>query len=802
MNTKILIAACALYGLSSGGLLAATSYSISGGKWTIDVPAGETNNVDAAAFAAALSAGVSDIEKIGAGGIVMNTDTTAYQGSFHIKAGTWRVVDSKGLGERGVAPGGDNMYVESIQNADGVTLGNVYVENGGTLEAKSATANAIHYRGKVIYFEGAGQDGSGALLSNLTASHLSSSVFGSNLIMTGDATAANIGTEDCACCKGSANLNMKKHTLTFRGSLNGAGFYLRELRVPSGEGGNIVQEGGRLLFKDYNAMAGSANLTHTVLGDGHIDEVQLGGSIGRTLLWNSSGTNDWTDPRSGTRYANVWGAPVELQRDITFRGSIALKGAISGPGGMVFLGGDAAAARPVRFTAANTFAGALYGRNTDFTFSAGSLSRSQAGFTAVDSNVTFADADYDLPAAVFDVSDQAAVSGGWGSWDRSLVKSGAGRLDYDTMIAADRLEVTGGEIAVGGTPSTAVLGGLIAGRKIFPTTDDVAPFFNDDVTVYTNEVQNGFNAANNWSDSIWMPVEGEDAGSRILVTYSGYLCNGSPGDVTWSFILGVYQQARLIIDGVHSISQMSSKKAQKMTLTLSPGWHHVVAKFHSYYDKTSKNPGGGPGSSITNVVKTGRSSVGLLIDVQGRDSWDLGCYADLRDAGGSLFRWTDAASVDTAPKHPVTGRSVRDNFGSIRAVSGTAVSFGVPAERCLDTFEGFTAMTGENDIEVARSWTIDAAALKDLRTEDDGWTTDGKVTFADGARIRIAGVPFERRGSDPRVLTILKAEKGVFGDYEVEMDPAVAERWQFSASDDGKRLLLTYKPKGLLLIFR
>lgn len=141
---------------------AETSYTIGDGKLTIAVPAGESNEISAAKFQEALAAEVTDIEMNGPGRLIVNQDTTAYTGTIHILGGTWRVVDSRGLGAVGTAPSGDNKYVASIAGA-----GNVYVA-GGTLEAVSDTVNGIQYWGKVVYFEGTGQDGAGALVAKLS----------------------------------------------------------------------------------------------------------------------------------------------------------------------------------------------------------------------------------------------------------------------------------------------------------------------------------------------------------------------------------------------------------------------------------------------------------------------------------------------------------------------------------------------------------------------------------------------------------------------------------------------------------
>ena len=122
--------------------------------------------------------------------------------------------------------------------------------------------------------------------------------------------------------------------------------------------------------------------------------------------------------------------------------------------------------------------------------------------------------------------------------------------------------------------------------------------------------------------------------------------------------------------------------------------------------------------------------------------------------------------------------------------------------RQFETVEGFTAMTGGGGIIIKDGWNIDAGRLEEISEGEGGWTTDGKVVFGKGAKIRITGVPHRKTSKDPDEIVILNAQGGVSGEYEVEMDEEVANRWRLSTSDDGKRLMLIYKPRGMKVLVR
>jgi hypothetical protein len=368
---------------------------------------------------------------------------------------------------------------------------------------------------------------------------------------------------------------------------------------------------------------------------------------------------------------------------------------------------------------------------------------------------------------------------------------------------ADCLRVNSGNVTFRSVTPGLATAGLIAGRRFAASWDELKEDFYSDTTAFTNSVQTGFNAANKWTDSLWFADEGESTGAYVLVTYSGFVCNTSSETVKWSFLLCCVSKARLIV-GTDSITQEGYKEAQKMTLDLPPGRHRVLLKIYSsYHPSEVSSPGGGPSSSTTNVVKIATASVGLKIDTKGRDSWNLSDYSELKNGNDKYyFHWNNEDPAENVIVHPITGHGVYDVFSKLSVLPGTSLTFESPVMRQFETVEGFPSMTGGGGIVVKDAWNIDADKFREILSGNGGWTTDGKVIFDDGAKICITGVPLRKTAGCPSEIVLLYAEGGIFGNYEVEMDEEVANRWRLSTSDDGKRLMLIYKPRGMKVLVR
>ena len=175
MKKSVLFAIVAAFAVIEAN--ADTVYSAADGVLTITVPAGETNDVVGAELSSLLDNTLKSVEKYGRGALVMNVDLTAYEGDIYVKEGTWRVVDSTGLGK-----------LSKTSKAEDV--GKVYVSDGATLEAKCTAAPV--YRGKSIHVSGYGVDGNGALLVSGDITSYGSTTWGSNLVLEGDTYANSI----------------------------------------------------------------------------------------------------------------------------------------------------------------------------------------------------------------------------------------------------------------------------------------------------------------------------------------------------------------------------------------------------------------------------------------------------------------------------------------------------------------------------------------------------------------------------------------------------------------------------------
>lgn len=321
--------------------LAATTYETEGATLKITVPAGETNAIDAAQIAGLLDNSVSDVRKLGSGGLIVNVDTRAYLGDIHIDEGTWRVVDSKGLGKMAADPAGGNTWALSKDNG----VGQVTVANGATLEAAPTVKDGVNSSGKIINFGGTGVNGIGALVWNTPFDQ--AAAFGVNLNMTDDALVHGLGEAVYAINGQNVKLDMGTHTLTFRAESKVYPIVLCEIRTDvdskATRAGNIVADGSTaLLLRNYEQIV-SRNESFAFNDAAHLDEQSVGGDLQRTIVWNSTGTNNWTKPRWTPQYAtphNKWLGNVRLTngKTMTTYGTIQLTGNVSGDGNLAFVG--------------------------------------------------------------------------------------------------------------------------------------------------------------------------------------------------------------------------------------------------------------------------------------------------------------------------------------------------------------------------------------------------------------------------------------------------------------------------------
>jgi hypothetical protein len=97
-----------------------------------------------------------------------------YEGDIHVDEGAWVIACTNALGKLS-------------SSGDGSGVGEVFVGNGGALVA-GGTDRKISNIGKKISIAGDGVDGEGALVLTSTAGDFEKNVFGTNIVLTDDAT--------------------------------------------------------------------------------------------------------------------------------------------------------------------------------------------------------------------------------------------------------------------------------------------------------------------------------------------------------------------------------------------------------------------------------------------------------------------------------------------------------------------------------------------------------------------------------------------------------------------------------------
>lgn len=772
----------------------------------IEVPAGETNEVSSVDLT-----GITDIRKIGLGGVIMNADLSSYEGDIHIDEGTWRFVNSKGLGKLAANPGSKNNF--ELNKANGV--GQVWVKSGATLEACSNTKNGLDNRGKIIHFGGTGVNGIGALVWNSKANQ--TYAFGCNLVMTDDALIHGLHDFSYYVSASDVRLTMGKHTLTVVSEYLTAPITFTEVRTLAEDSGDIVLNGKTVLMLQNYQQFLHANVRLYVNDESRIDELSVGGSLSRTLVWNSTGTNFWYTPRMPPQYSsrlNNWTGAVQLQngKTMTTYGSSQFLDQISGDGGLCFCGA-VPLSNPTNYvvvTGENTFTGPFSVWRANLTLGAKSV-QNITSFTAENSDVAFAESDYTLPTGVISVATANVVTNGTGSW-RHLVKKGAGTLDYASQIGAGTLDVQEGAVRLHANPvDLSKYAGAIEGvgyyngtTKLYADADKqlayrhrVAPGITE---IYTSHLTPMKNAP------AWFADHGIDgtSGRRYLITYSGYIWNHSSENVTWTFAGCLCIRCEVCIDGERVFLGTNAKPTLSDNkpsgygfVTLTPGPH----TFYAYCTHSLKD--GGSASACPNFF--------IQYDPQGRDPMSSGEFDT------SIFR--RIVNQDGEPPLLTWGKPGEDLSCLIdeqvydRKIYGTnAVNWvGMPGQlfdnlkfgagagidldgstNILQSLTGWPTVANGSRLHVEDTWTVSTDDLK-----AGGAINVSELSFGEDAEFVIEDLG-KIRGT---AWTLATSVKEISGTLQVKNAADLAEAgWTLTVGKHS--VTLNRRPPGLLMIIK
>lgn len=240
-----------------------------------------------------------------------------------------------------------------------------------------------------------------------------------------------------------------------------------------------------------------------------------------------------------------------------------------------------------------------------------------------------------------------------------------------------------------------------------------------------------------------------------LVTYSGYVWNHEPTNVTWTFAFTFDDEANVAINGVLLPKKSVTGSNAWGTLRLASGELRPGANQFALqlYNATSS---GGMIQHATGSVNWRSDIYGFAYNPNGGSSTNGNDYARMVDPGdGSLF---------------TTARDGGPAYRTLKMYPGTALDFGGAAYSFTNELQVSSAVFTE-PIQVV-----------------------GTFAFGAGATVNVTDLA--ALDEDQAPYTILRTTGGVTGDF-----PSMGNRWFLKASSDGKDLLLD-AIRGTVILFR
>ena len=284
----------------------------------------------------------------------------------------------------------------------------------------------------------------------------------------------------------------------------------------------------------------------------------------------------------------------------------------------------------------------------------------------------------------------------------------------------------------------------------------------------------------------------------ISVTYSGYLWNDEPTNVTWTVLSLADCAMRLVVDDV-TYSQNLDKTSGRGNSSKPTDCHQFQVnlkphanRFELYAANSYVNAGNFAQATndlehVAEVYDGHNCSLVLGYDPLGRGSKDVRDYQQFADAGnGELLTLTSTAPTNTLPQ-----------YSSLQVADGAVLDLN--NIRGVDASYQFGAVSGagsvaNGDIAIGELITV---AKADLEAGKSLQVT-GKVTLGEGAIVRISGNERLTKGAEP--YTVLTAEGGIEGIATLDPSHPDANRWAVVKS--GNKLLLQYQASGILLLVR
>jgi len=769
----------------------ASQYEIEDTVLKITIPEGMTNEVDVSKVACANNNEITEIRKLGRGGFLMNDKTAIpnYTGDIFVDQGTWIVACTNALGK--------------LDDGKGEDTGEVFVADGATIDMAS-TDRYLSNAGKKITIKGNGVSGEGALTVSIKATNYYKDVLGNNIVLEGDALIGMPQKFNLYFLNSIVNLN--GHKLTVKG-----GESIGNMVLGGQTGVGTTVESGQLEFNDY----GSLLLQHKILfkeGSRIIlnDDAELGikmyGRYEVPITWNSSGRVVSTEtPGSNVAVPtnqNTWHGPVALTKSmrvaLSSQGSFGLLGKVTGEGGLdMYFNGTIPEVPTNAVTLANPnndFQGGISAKGLIVNVLENGAVPTEGGvFALTNSIVNFVtNKNYMLPDGIIHVTGEKSVTGGRGKWN-TLVKTGAGTVNYDSAIGADVLELREGVLKVSMQP--AVYAGLIEGVEYFDDANLSSSAAKNAEIAYTNGVVLSPYLVNSAMKTYWTTFRPDrDVENQTIkghcTTYTGYMWNRETTNVMWTFVSCVANVTTLHIDGKQLFSHQPTTSARTLgnaTIEVTPGAHRFRIGNHSrYHSNDMLKTEGGMSGSVTEW-----KGMGLRWDPLGRGTTNKEHFVVLEDPGdGSLFTWALPGEDVFYP-----GTDENNKIGKFRRVKfagGTLYLNGVT--NTVAELEGIPSVAGNGKVFIESKWTIDAADIA------DGSEVSG-LSFGFGAdvELEIENSSAAKSMTGTREWTVIKSAEDITGSITVK-DEDMAKRW--TVNIDGNEVKLKYRPFGTAVIIR
>ena len=474
-KSTIILAVCIAASVSS---LGATTYSYDANDAKIyiaTVPSGETNAITEAAADVLNGGGVTNFVKRGTGTLISNRDITSYTGGIRIEEGIFHS-----------AP--NTIANDTVGKLSGG--GEIWVIDGATMELYAPGMYSTHMAGKAVHIAGRGQDDRGALVSCSGNKNQAGASFG-NVTLEDDALVSNESAAYFHLAVNGSTFNFNSHTL-YLGGTGDVGFDNKPtLQNMPGTTSNpstaIVSEGYGVKFSGGTSST-MWNLWHAYCGISLTNSTRL---IFDSYCGNSFAWPVIMHPGSGIHVkanTKAWG-PTTSYNTITDNGVVHLldsdrnwvqfnladnflqiKGKVTG-GGLLVKTYTPGAALYLR-NKSNDFTNGVVAVNCSINvMTNGALPASGAALSLTNGYAVFHSSQaYTLPPLKTHgncaVTNYAGFSPS-GAWRDSVLKTGAGTLEYNTLVGAPLLDVRGGSVKVNGSngalPAFEAFGGVSAG---------------------------------------------------------------------------------------------------------------------------------------------------------------------------------------------------------------------------------------------------------------------------------------------------------------------------------------------------